>query len=213
MVIHNGVDITWLENCSHEKNEIRKAYGLGPDDFVIGNVGRLVPPKDQESLIRGMAMVTKSLESAKLIIVGTGPLRTTLENLVRKLDLEKNVIFAGSLQREAVYQLLHAIDLFVMYSLWEGFCNALVEAMAARKPVVASDIETFREIMGESSCLVPPQNPTALATAILDIANMPVEERQVMGEALHQHAATDFFLKSTAEAYQHVYERMLQQRV
>ena len=206
MVIHNGVDIAWLENCAHDSNRIRKAYGLGPDDFIIGNVGRLVPPKDQESLIRGMSIVTKSLKNAKLIIVGTGPLRTRLENLVRKLGLKENVVFASSLQREAVYQLLHTIDLFVMYSLWEGFCNALVEAMAAGKPIVASDIETFREIMGESGYFVQSHNPAALASAILNIANMPIEERQAIGETLRQCALANYSLKHTARAYEQVYE-------
>lgn len=139
-VIYNGVDIKKVEKACHRP--------APANHFVVGTVGRLVPQKDYVTLIKAFADFNKKRSDSELKIIGDGPLREPLELLTEKLGIREKVEFCGCLPREKVYEKLSSFHLFIVSSKWEGFCNAAVEAMVARVPVIASKIETLLEVIG-----------------------------------------------------------------
>ena len=133
---------------------------------VILAVGRLTVAKDYPTLIRAFALV-RAKRSVRLMILGEGEERSGLENLVRELKLEENVLLPGHVDNPYNYMAQAAV--FVLSSAWEGFGNVLVEAMAVGTPVVSTDCPSGpAEILegGKWGRLVPTGNPAALADAI-----------------------------------------------
>ncbi len=157
--------------------------GLESNSLLIGNIGRLIKEKDQETLIRAMPSIVEQFPHARLLIVGDGPLRRRLQELVGALAIGSYVCFTRAIGRMQVYKLLHAIDIFVMCSITEGFCNAVVEAMAARKPVIITDAGALPEVVGDAGIVVPPRQPESLAGAVLHLASLDVAEQRRIGAA------------------------------
>ncbi len=209
LTIYNGVDLLRIDDNLSDNTEIRGKIGVEADDFMIGNMGRLVSPKDQRSLIQAMEIVVEELPQAKLVIVGDGPLRGDLESLAQALGLQNNVIFTGAIAREKVYEILHMIDLFVMSSLWEGFCNAVVEAMAARKPVIVTNVGPLPEVVGEVGRFVPPRSPKILAEAILELTSASPDLLKSMGEAGRRRVEENFTIERTVQGYEQLYTKLL----
>jgi glycosyltransferase involved in cell wall biosynthesis len=136
------------------------------DAFVVGTVGRLTYQKGQKFLVEAMPMVLKEFPRTVLLIVGDGPAGNELRGLVKQRGIDDRIIFTGS--RRDVPEMLAAMDIFVFPSLWEGLPNALVEAMAARKPIIATDIKPNREVLGseQAGVFVPCEDSAAIAAAI-----------------------------------------------
>jgi glycosyltransferase involved in cell wall biosynthesis len=156
----------------------RQRLGLGPDDFVIGCVARLVPVKDHVTLLHGFAAHSAKHRRSRLVIVGDGPLRGQLEGLSSSLGLGDSVLFSGEwLPDFNVHQLF---DLSILTSLSEGFPNAVVEAMAARRPVIATSVGGTPDALtdAETGLLIPPGDSRAVETAL----NRLVEEPRLRRE-------------------------------
>jgi len=211
-VIYNGVDLDWLDRSRSDNCAVRRRYGLAPGDFVVASAGRLVRQKDYPTLLRAMERVARTAPAAKLIIAGGGPLRDDLETLARRLDLQDHLVLTGELPRAQVYELLHAVDLFVMCSRWEGFCNALAEAMAAGKPVIASRVGPLPEVVGDVGRLVPPGSPEALAEAILALSSAGEEKLRSLARAGRERVEQNFTVQRTAQAYGWLYRRLLAEK-
>jgi glycosyltransferase involved in cell wall biosynthesis len=142
---------------------------------VIGNTGRLAAQKDNASLIRAMAAL-QSLLGARpftLLLAGDGPERGALERLRDALDLRDRVRFLGF--RRDIPAFLEALDIFVSPSLWEGLSISILEAMAAARPIVTTDILANAELIEHevTGLLAPPRTPEALARMIARFANEP----------------------------------------
>ena len=145
IVIHNAIDDIKIEKFSKDlqKIDFRKRK------LVFGTVCRLVNFKN-------IPLIVKSFEKiifvhkidASLIIIGAGPLEKNLKNLVNKLNLEDRVEFTGLLNREKVYERVSSFDAFIVSSFYEGFCNAMAEAVAIGVPLIASNINTLKEVVG-----------------------------------------------------------------
>jgi glycosyltransferase involved in cell wall biosynthesis len=148
---------------------VRAALGLPDADPLLLNVGRLVPQKGQQYAVRAMPRILASRPGAHLVIVGEGPLRPSLAALAEALGVADHVTLLG--ERHDVPDLLAAADCFLFPSLSEGAANALMEALAAGTPVVASDIPSLRELTddGRVAALVPLRAPEALAEAVLGL--------------------------------------------
>lgn len=163
-VIHNGLDISEL---------------AGPSDWsVAADSARSVlciaahnEKKGIDVLLRAFARVLEKQPDLTLTLVGVGPLRTKHEELARDLGLDGNVVFQGWKSRAEVGALLRRCDLFVLPSRSEPFGIVIIEAMACGKPVVASAVGGIPEIIqqGENGILVEPENPAALADAIIRV--------------------------------------------
>ena len=130
---------TALKNIEREekRKKIRDEFGL-EDRFVLGSVARFHKQKNHEFMIRILNEITKTVPDATLLLVGNGELESEIKQLVQKLGLDSNVVFAGV--REDIADILSAIDLFLMPSFREGLPVSLVEAQASGIRIVASDV-------------------------------------------------------------------------
>src|SRR5262249_47978680 len=145
---------------------------------VLGNVGRLVPPKDQATLVRAFAMAVRSHPDIQLRILGEGPLRSELTSLTNALGLTAKVEFHEP--TTDVPSFLAGIDIFGLSSQTEGLPTALLEAMAAARPVIATRVGGVPEILRDQDggWLVPPSSVDSLAAAITNAVECPdLQER------------------------------------
>ena len=164
--------------------QLRASLGAGPDDVVLVTIGRLAAQKGIEFLLRAMAAVVPSLEPRILLwLPGDGPMRPELEQMASDLGIADRVRFPGF--RTDVGALLAAADIAVLPSLREGLSIALLEAMAAEKPIVATTIGSNREVTceGQAAALVPPGDPQALALAITRLIGNPSHARDLAARA------------------------------
>jgi len=177
-VIQNGVEV---DGDRAADALARAELGLPEEGFVWIAVGSLLPAKDYPTLLRAFAGLDQP--SAHLVVVGEGPLRPDLEAEARRLGVQDRVRFLGL--RGDVPRLLGMADAFVSSSAWEGMPNAIMEAMAMRKPVVATGVGGVPELVvpGETGILAPPLAPERLAEAMAGLMGCPESERIRMGDA------------------------------
>src|SRR5678815_3546674 len=164
-IVNEGVDVDRIERL--QPANVRAAFYLPTQAPVIGNVAALVPHKGQHYLIDAAAIAVRQVPDARFVIVGEGELHGALEEHIRHKHLERHVFLAGF--RTDVIELTKAFDLFVMSSITEGMCTALVDAMAASKAAVATSVGGIPEVMvdGETGFLVPPRDHAAMADRIV----------------------------------------------
>src|SRR5262249_26066489 len=158
----------------------RRALGLSLEHFVILLVARLDYLKDHATAIRTMQHVVPRLPNARLLLVGEGPERAQIEQLIDQHRLGANVRLLGL--RKDIPQLLKASDLFLLTSISEGIPLTAIEAMAAGIPVVATQVGGMAEVVedGVTGLLAPSGDDPALAGQILRLAEQP-EMREQMG--------------------------------
>ena len=179
-VIYNGIDLRPHDEA-RDGPALRRELGSPPHACVILSVARLVTEKDHATLLAAFRRVAERDERLQLWIAGDGPLRATLTAQAQRLGLEGRVVFLGF--RADVPRLLAGADLVAIASLREGLPNVALEAMAARRPVVATAVAGTPELVqeGETGLLVPPGAPDAMAGALAALIADPVRRRQ-MGE-------------------------------
>lgn len=136
-VVPNGVDLGRFANLV-SREVARARHGLSPQACILGTVGRLVPVKNHALLLHVIARLRTRVPDARLVVVGDGPERPSLEALARRLDLADRVHFLGECRN--IETLLPAFDVFCHPSLAEGIPLTLLEAMAARVPIVATAV-------------------------------------------------------------------------
>lgn len=139
----NAVSLSKYKYSKEKREAIRSQMGIG-DNYLLGNVGRFTEQKNHIFLIQIFKEVKKKIPSAKLVLIGDGPLRVKVNQLVKEMKLESDVIFVGSIHNVEDYY--SAMDLFVLPSLYEGLSVALVEAQTSGVAILSSDTVT-KEIM------------------------------------------------------------------
>jgi glycosyltransferase involved in cell wall biosynthesis len=203
VVIPNGLYLPDFE-CLPGRQEARLALGLPVAGALVGVVARLDPVKRLDVLLQALAMQ----EDVSAVIVGYGPEEHRLKALVGDLGIEGHVRFAGH-QRD-VRPWLAAMDVFVLSSDWEGMSNALLEAMAAHLPVVATATGGTPDVVvdGETGFLVPPGDPPALARALGRLLADP-GLRDRMGQAGRHRISESFSIDQMVELIESLYEGLL----
>jgi glycosyltransferase involved in cell wall biosynthesis len=191
-VLHSGIDLSAVPD--HEDGrEIRHRFGIPAEALVLGTVANLFARKGYDVMLRALPEIVATFPQVHYLIVGTGDVdyETRLRTMVRDLELESRVHFAGF--QESVYPCLAAMDLYVHPALMEGFGIAVLEAMAMRKPVVATTAGGLPEVAqdGDTGILVPPGDPDALARAVLLLLQDPARCRK-LGEAGRDRVAALF---------------------
>lgn len=206
-VVPNGVDLT-LFRSRPEAVMKREEIGLKNGDMVVGTVARLSPEKDHFNLLRAFSLVTSSRGNVKLLLVGDGPMRDKLKEMVRASGLMDKVVFLGN--RRDVPELLNVIDIFVLPSLTEGLSMALLEAMATGKPIVATNVGGNPEIVmdGETGIIAPPRDPENMAGALLKILSNRELARE-MGRKGRERVEKEFSLEKMTRGYEAIYEELL----
>ena len=208
-VIYNGIEKQLF--VDKKRDEMRSALGIPFGSTVVGTTGRIKEQKGQKYLIEAVSILSREYPSIRLLIIGDGPLMEEMKQYADLLNVNGNVIFLGT--RRDVPDLLSAIDIFVLPSVWEGLGIALLEAMAAGKPVIASSIGPFREIIDtkDVGLLVPIGDSRKLATSIEELLkNYTVMEK--MGRAARERAISVFSIESTVSDYTHLYEDILRSK-
>jgi glycosyltransferase involved in cell wall biosynthesis len=166
-VIERGRDPARFDRCSQDRVRARERLGLRPDEEVVLNVGRHEFQKGQRHLVEAFAALARARPRLVVLVAGRpGHATAGLNASIRAHGLGDRFRLVG--HREDLPEVLAAADLFVLPSLYEGCSGAVIEAMAAGLPVVASDIPGMRELVepGRSGLLVPPGAPAALARSI-----------------------------------------------
>jgi glycosyltransferase involved in cell wall biosynthesis len=205
--IANGIEID-RQDRSQARVDIRTKLGIPVETKVLGIVARLSPQKAHCDLLQAYATVIKSHSDTRLLLVGDGPLRKKLERQARQLQLASQVIVLGD--RADVADLLAVMDLFIHPSLFEGMPHAVMEAMAAGLPTVASAVDGVLDLIigGESGWLIEPGNPTELAERIIFALNNQAIWPK-MGQMATCRIATEFSSQKMVAAYSAIYRELL----
>lgn len=200
IIIPNDVDVTALQ---------KKMLGTAPkptNKKIIITTGRLVPQKGQKYLLEAFAALPQK-ENCELWIIGEGILRKNLERQAANLNLGEKVKFLGV--RHDVPELLAQAHLFVFSSIFEGLGIAVLEAAAAKLPIVASKIDGILDIIkdGESGILVEPKNPAALAEAMHKMLTNEEMARN-LAEGAYTHVKNNFDVGAVVKKYEDLYENL-----
>jgi glycosyltransferase involved in cell wall biosynthesis len=201
--IHNGVDLSELESVPHKKiSPNRTPYVLC--------VAMLNEKKGIDVLLRAFAHLQDGRPDLRLVLAGDGPLRDRLEKLAASLGLTARVEFRGRQTRSQVGELLRGCEVFVLPSRSEPFGIVLIEAMACKKPVVATSVGGIPEIVenGGNGLLVRPDDPQALAGALIKILSDTNFRARIASNGLLT-ARKRFRAEKTGAAYEAVYAALL----
>lgn len=208
VVCYNGVNNVHIEKLTHEKQQPK--FRVDNKHFVVGHVGRLVTQKDVPTLLTGFAVFHKQCPEARLVLVGDGVLRQQLEKMAVTLGIDHVTKFLGAISRKDVYHFLSEVDLVVVGSRWEGFCNAMVEAMFASKPVIASDIDVLIEVLGKDhGRFFETGEATCLAQILTEMYDQPAL-RAELGRGLQNRAKSRYTLQAAAQGYLSCYHELME---
>jgi len=205
-VIYNGINIGEVKKVEGIRNKL----GMKKEEFLVGTAGRLIYSKNIKTLILAMKTVLKISPKTRFIIIGSGRSEGELKELSRELGVEKNVIFTGKLSKGEIYGILHSLDLFVSCSLWEGMSASVLEAMAASKPVLLSDMPSFRETIeyNKSGLLFKTKDAEDLANKITYLKENPRIAKD-LGKQARKRAKKLFIAEKSAKGYEEVYSKLL----
>lgn len=208
MTIENGVDVSRFTDQHENGQKVRAEFNIDADEIVFGTVGRLKPQKDHATFLQAARAILDQNSLARFLVVGDGPLRLELEAQASRLGLFPAMIFAGL--RTDIPAILAALDVFVLSSRWEGLPNAMLEAMAAGCPVVATDVDGVQGVVtsGENGLLVSPEDPPALAMACIELAT-DTEMRGRLGQTGRVYVTKHHSLNTMIDRYAECYSGLL----
>lgn len=174
--LYNRLNTFTLQEQLLSAAKAREALGLAPDAWIVGNVGRLHPDKDQATLLRGFALAqTKLPQQALLVIIGSGRLEQNLKDLAVELGIAERVRFLGQVPQARLY--FKAFDVFALSSDHEPFGMVLLEAMAAGVPLLATACGGAPEIVEGVGILFPLGDTERLAQGLQHMAGMDRYQR------------------------------------
>jgi len=207
ITIHSGVEVDHYMNVEVNVEEKKKTLGLDPKVLVVGTVGWLLPIKGPMYLLRAMERVWLSHPEIQLVFVGKGDLENELRKKASQIGVNKRVKFLG--WRDDIPEIMHILDVFVLPSLNEGMGRVLIEAMAAGRPIIASNVGGIPDlvIQGENGLLVPAKDIKALAEGIEYLLENQ-SERIEMGEK-GRKMATNYGVNSMVEKIDRLYLELL----
>jgi len=169
-VIRSGFDTRLFHQPGVDRKQAREMLGLGAEEGpVVGMIACFKPQKNPLGFIEMSEAVLREFPQARFVIAGDGELRPGMERLAKELGVSRRVDFLG--WREDVHELLRAMDVLVLMSLWEGLPRVIPQALLAGVPVVATHVDGVPEVLrqGENGYLVTPGNVNEAAERVLDL--------------------------------------------
>lgn len=211
VMIHNGM-ISANFRSDADTAMVRKKYGIAEDALVMGIVARLHPIKDHMTFFDAVKIVRESSPAVHAVVVGDGEMMDSLKEYVKKIGIEENVTFLGTITTELpdIYRIM---DVFLLTSLSESFPNVILEAMSASVPVVATRISEVPEIIqdGENGYMVDVKNPAMLAErALLAMTNPKVRELFIRNGLVK---AEEFGVQAMVKKYEQLYSEIYNARI
>lgn len=169
-VVYDGIDVKWFSE-DMDNDYLYEEFGLDPVFPIVGIVAALAPHKDHKTFLQACFHVKKTNPYVQFLIVGEGELRCKLQQMVKRLGIESNVIFTGF--RFDIPQILSILDVFVVSSYLEGLNTSILEAQSSGVPVIATKTGGIPEIIkdGINGLLVLPRHPESLAERIVQLIN------------------------------------------
>ncbi|MDZ7262167.1 MAG: glycosyltransferase [candidate division KSB1 bacterium] len=207
-IISNGINLEQFQPAEAATVLAKKQeLGIPPDYKVVGTITRLREEKGNQYLLEAAARVVRKFPNIKFVIVGDGPLRGELEVYAQQQGISNSVIFTGFCNN--VPLMLSVFDIKVIASLREGFCLALLEAMAMGKAIVSTNVGGIPEIAedGKTALLVPPADAGALAEKILELLYHEDKARQLAREA--KVASQQYSIENNVRALEKLYLQLL----
>ena len=193
-----------------QRDPCRWEFGLAGKAPVIGYTGRIVKQKRLDLLLEGFSLVLARYPQAHLVIVGDGQLRPELQAYADSLDVSHAVTWTGF--RRDIPRLLAAMDLYIQPSANEGLPLSILEAMAAGKAVIATDVGGAQEVLThqKTGILIPPGSSLAIGAAVVDLLNHP-DKRAALAQAAREHVVQEFGVQRMVEGYRRIYETLASQ--
>ena len=209
-IVPYGIEIDRFRSDAM-RGAARSSLHYDDTNFVFGNIGRLHVQKGQEYFLRAFQSVRQKHSQAKLLIIGEGDLRARLESLAKDLGIERDVQFVGS--RTDIPNLLSAMDVFTLPSLWEGQPISLLEAMAASKPLIASRVDGIADILvdGQNGLLVLVKDSVGLAQAMMRLIG-DAALRQRLSTAAYSTISEQYTAETMAKSVARLYQTISKQK-
>jgi len=212
-VILNGIDLKGFSGIALDREAKLLELGIASTSKIVCTVGRVTEQKGHVHMIEAAQDVLSEFPNAHFLIVGDDhadlQLSSRLKQRVRANDLQDSITFTGV--RADVAEILSVIDVFVLPSLWEGLCMALLEAMACAKPVIATRCGGPEEVVanGESGFLVPPGDAGVLGQRVKELLADP-EGRRRLGMRAKATVKERFGVERMVREYEHLYLRHIE---
>ena len=201
--VYDAIDTERFQPSVDCSASLRETFGVREGSFVWLAVGRLAGPKDYRNLLEAFAAVLQEIPDSLLFVVGDGPDRETLNARVRELSIEKHVRFLGT--RLDVPRLMQCANAYVLSSAWEGFPNALGEAMSSALPCVSTDCGGVLELLGNEGWIVPVSDSHALGRRMVEVASLDRETRVLRGNRARQRVLANYSLEKCVANWLELY--------
>ena len=208
-VIPSGIDFSPFEAVK-ERDFLRREFSFAPDDYLIGIVAALEDHKGHKYLIEAARLIKLRVPKIKIVVVGRGSLDVELDQQAHDLRVDDLVFFLGF--REDVPRILASLDVFVLSSYLEGLGSSIMDAMASRLPVVATDVGGIPEVVvkDETGLLVPPRDPERLADAIIRLYHdrgLAIRLGKRGYAVVHEKFSAEAMARRIIAAYERIAER------
>ncbi|HEY0983830.1 MULTISPECIES: glycosyltransferase family 4 protein [unclassified Schlesneria] len=213
VTVYSGFDVDPFLNPPRSPEIVRAELGLNSDHIVIGKVARLFPLKGHEYVLKAAQAVVDHCPAVRFLFVGDGILRPEFERELEARGLRDHFVFAGLVPPERVPELIHAMDIVVHASVWEGLARVLPQGLIAGKPVVSFDIDGAKEVIAtnQTGFLVEPRSVPGLASAICQLVDDPLLRRR-LGETGRAMFTDRFRHQTMTREIREVYATVLANR-
>jgi glycosyltransferase involved in cell wall biosynthesis len=213
--IQNGVDLAMFDpetcNAQGTADTYKRMFGIAQTERVIGIVATLNSIKAHKTLVDALPRIREHIPEVRCVFAGRDDLDGHIQRYVHEKQLEDTVIFTGC--RQDVPQILSMFEVFLLPSLWEGLPVSILEAMAMKKPVIATSVGGIPELVDhkKTGILIPPGDPEALADAVIFLLDNPAIAAN-MGSAGYERVQQEFSIQTLVAKTEAVYEQLIERR-